>query len=208
MSTRINLIILISVFSSLLGCTSKLIKPGKVQKAQWSTKAVINNIRENKSQSLNIDIFAIKYEQARFEISAMLGFQVASVVMSPKDISYIIFPQKTFFRGPTSDKSFSRMISLQLNPMNLTYIAFDEPIRGPGWKCSKDLDGLPLSCENEKKSISVKWSDRESGKKKVSILAPQFEMQWKFSAPQTEVQFKSETFTLNRPEGFKLVEIK
>lgn len=209
MTVRINdLILLLLLLLCLGGCSSRPIKTGKIQRAQWSTKALINNIREGKSQSVSIDIYAIRNEQARFEISALMGFQVASLVMSSREISYIIYPQKTYFTGQNSDRAFSRMIALQINPMNLTNIAFDEPVRGPGWKCEKDKHGLLLECAHEKRGISVKWSDRENGKKKVAILAPQFEMQWQFSAPQTEVQFKSETFVLNRPEGFKLVEIK
>ncbi|WP_413943807.1 hypothetical protein [Bdellovibrio sp. HCB-162] len=208
MNTRINHFlfgILLTFFVS--GCVTKTVKEGAYQKAQWETKALIKDQRENKTQSLNIDIYAIKNERARLEITALLGFQVASLVMSPSEISYIIYPQKTFFYGRNSDRAFTRMIDLQLHPMNLTNIAFDEPVRGPGWKCSLDHTGFISQCENSQRGIRVNWLDRKEGQKKVVITAPQFEMQWHFSAPQTEVQFKTDLFTLKQPTGFKAIQI-
>ncbi|MNT61890.1 hypothetical protein D3C72_1995640 [compost metagenome] len=53
----------------------------------------------------------------------------------------------------------------------------------------------------------VQWLSRSEGSKKVVITAPQFEMQWHFKAPQTEVQFKNELFTLRQPEGFKPIQL-
>jgi hypothetical protein len=209
MTVRINeLIALFLIFIILVGCSTLPTRTGKIHKAQWNTKALINNLREGKSQSVTIDFLAVRNAHARLEISGLMGFQLASFVLSPQEISYIIYPQKTYFKGPNTERALGRMIALQINPMNLANIAFDEPIRGPGWRCDQDQEGLVSQCGHEKKKIFVKWLDRENGKKKVSILAPQFEMKWNFSAPQTEVQFKSETFILNRPEGFKLVEIK
>lgn len=182
-------------------------KEGAQKTAQWETKAIVKNLREGKTQSLNIDIYAIKNQRARLEITALLGLQVASLVMSPSDISYIVYPQKTFFYGRNSERAFSRMLNLPLHPMNLANIAFDEPVRGPGWTCRQDDQGGLSQCENSKREIQVNWLDRNEGQKKVVIRAPQFEMQWQFTAPKTEVEFKSELFTLKQPSGFKAIQI-
>lgn len=168
---------------------------------------MIHDLKENKTQSLNIDILAVKNERVRMEVTAMMGFQVASLVMSPRDISFAIYPQKRFYYGRNSDRALLRLIDLPLHPMNLANIAFDEPVRGPGWKCDLDPTGWVASCENPSRQMSVKWMDRAEGAKKVVITGPQFEMQWLFKAPQTEVQFKPETFTLKQPEGFKAIQL-
>lgn len=207
MITRINAFLFLFLTIFLSSCVTKTIREVTPQRAQWETKALIKNQKENKNQSLNIDIYAIKNQRARFEISAILGFQVASLVMSPEEISFVLYPQKTFYYGRNSEKAFSRMIDLPLHPMNLTNIAFDEPVRGPGWKCFLDTMGLVSQCENTQRRILVTWSERNEGQKKVVISAPQFEMLWQFSAPQTEVQFKSEIFTLKQPSGFKTIQI-
>jgi hypothetical protein len=191
-----------------IGCATKtVLREGAFQKAQWETKAMVKDLRQNKNQSLTIDIYAIKNERARFEITALLGYQVASLVMSPQEISYIIYPQKKFFYGKNSERAVQQMIGLPLHPMNLTSIAFDEPVRGRGWQCNIDGQGLIASCENKERAIVVQWLNRSEGSKKVVITAPQFEMQWQFDAPQTEVQFKNELFTLRQPEGFKAIQL-
>jgi len=205
--TRINAFLFLFLTFSLSACVTKTVKEGAYQRAQWETKALIKDQRQNKAQSLNIDIYAIKNERARLEITALLGFQVASLVMSPSEISYIIYPQKAFYYGRNSEHAFSRMLDMTLHPMNLVNIAFDEPIRGPGWKCGLDTLGWLSHCENSQRGMSVTWSERNEGKKKVVITAPQFEMQWQFSAPQTEVQFKKDLFTLKQPSGFKAIQI-
>ncbi|KYG66905.1 hypothetical protein AZI86_07705 [Bdellovibrio bacteriovorus] len=210
MKSGINYFLALGFFlltAFLSGCATKTVKEGAFQKAQWETKAMIKNLKENKNQSLTIDIYAIKNERARFEISALLGYQVASLVMSPSDISYAIYPQKTFFYGKNSDRAFRRIIDLPLHPMNLANIAFDEPIRGPGWKCTLGADGFLTECENIQRQMKAVWSDRKEGKKKVVLTGPQFEMQWHFGVPQTEVQFKDDLFTLRQPSGFKAIQI-
>lgn len=200
-------VVLLGFVGAFTGCATKTVREGAFQKAQWETKALIKDMKQNKTQSLNIDIYAIKNERARFEISALLGYQVASLVMSPTDISYAIYPQKSFFYGRNSDRAFRRVIDLPLHPMNLTNIAFDEPIRGAGWVCKLGADGFLAECENSSRQLKAVWSDRKEGKKKVVLTGPQFEMQWQFSAPRTEVEFKEGLFTLRQPSGFKAIQI-
>lgn len=200
-------IVLLGFSSGLIGCATKTVREGAFQKAEWSTKALIKDMKQNKNQSLTIDIYAIKNERARFEISALLGYQVASLVMSPTEITYAIYPQKSFFYGRNSERAFRRMIDLPLHPMNLANIAFDEPIRGPGWQCALGADGFLSECANTSRQLKAVWSDRKDGKKKVVLTGPQFEMQWHFNAPQTEVEFKEGLFTLKQPSGFKAIQI-
>ena len=168
---------------------------------------MIRDLQKNKTQSVSIDILALKNDRARFEITALLGFKVASLVMSQKEISYALYPQKVFYFGRNSETAFAKVLDLPLHPMNLTNIAFDEPVRGPGWKCQLDMAGMISTCQNAARNIVVEWTDRVDGRKKVLIKSPEFEMQWAFMAPQTEVQFKNETFTLVQPQGFKAVQI-
>lgn len=190
-----------------MGCATAPVHEGAFQKAQWETKALIRNLKEQKTHSVDIDVFAIKNDRTRFEVTALMGYQVASLVMSAKEISYIIYPEKKFYFGKNSTSAVEKILGLPLHPMNLSYIAFDEPIRGAGWKCYADTAGLISKCVNNERAMAVEWRDRHQGEKKVVITAPQFEMQWLFKAPQTEVQFKSETFTLKQPNGFKAIQI-
>lgn len=193
----------------LFGCATKpLLKEDLAHpNYQWETKALIENFRDHKSQNVNIDIYAQKNYRTRFEISAILGYQVASLVMSSSDIAYAIYSQKTFYYGRNSERAFEQILALPIHPMNLMNIAFDMPVKGLDWLCDVNTLGQPSHCENQQRKINIFWSDRNEGKKKVVITAPQFKMQWLFSAPQTEVQFKEDLFTLKQPSGFKAVQI-
>lgn len=207
MMTRFNYFLFLILTGFLTSCVSKPTRIAGPLQAQWETKALITNQKDNKRHSLNIDIYAIRDQKTRLEISALLGFQMASLVMSPEEIAFVVYPKKTYYFGKNSESAFSRIIDLPLHPMNLTNIAFDQPIIGPGWKCNLDQNKLVSQCENVERKITVNWQDRDAGKKKVQIVAPQFEMQWLFSAPQTEVVLKNDQFKLKPPSGFKVIQI-
>lgn len=175
--------------------------------AQWETKAIVKNPKQGKVNSLTIDIMAVREQRARFEISAVFGVQVASLVMNQQEISFIDYQHKNFYFGKNSERAFSNLINLPLHPMNLSYIAFDQPVRGQGWLCKTDGGGWIESCKNEKRALEVKWTDRNKWAKRVVITGPDFEMLWYFKEPQTSVQFKPTIFTLSQPEGFKAIQI-
>lgn len=196
----------------MLGCaTQKIIEKDSGglpwESGQWETRAYIKNLKENKNHSVDIDIFATKNNRARFEITALLGIQVASVVVSPQDISYIIYSEKSFYHGRNSGHFLEKSLGLPLNIMNLINIAFEQPIYGSDWKCTKKTGGLIDKCENISHGSTITWKDRSEGQKVVLITAPQFEMVWKFKSLKTEVQFKNEIFNLKQPEGFKAIQI-
>lgn len=202
-----NYFLLSLILLVIAGCATKPKTTGPLQQAQWETKALIKDLKTNKNQTLTIDIYAVKNDRARIEISALMGFQVASLVMDNKDISYAIYPQKKFYYGVNSEEAFLRIINLPLHPMNLINVAFEEPVRGSGWQCFKDPSGQISHCTNTVRKMRIVWASRVDGAKKVVITAPQFEMQWAYEAPQTEVQFKPELFTLRQPKGFKAIQI-
>lgn len=215
MKKRINLILLYAliIFNFLqFGCvTQKVIETSKmgigVNSAQWETQAVIKNLSENKNSKVDIDIFAIKNDRARFEISAILGFQVASLVTAPKSVTYINYAEKKYFFSNNSSKNIETALNIPINLSNLSFIAFEQPISGPGWKCYEEPNGILSKCENISKALSVSWMERRQGTKKVVLTAPQFEMQWFFKSPKTNVQFKSDIFSLKQPNGFKAIQI-
>lgn len=177
------------------------------QTAQWETKAVVKTLKTGAINSMKIEIWAIRNNRARFEITALFGFQVASLVMSPQDISFIYYPRKEFYFGKNSERALKSLIDLPLHPMNLSYVAFDEPIRGQGWICKAGVDRLVESCQHAGRGLSVKWMNRNNGEKKIVITSPEIEMSWFFNAPQTSVQFKPAVFTLSQPDGFKAIQL-
>jgi hypothetical protein len=203
----------ISISLFLVSCATqpkKTMPPGAaVEKAQWETKAVVRDLKANKSHSLDIDILGNYPKDFRMEVSALMGVQVASLNLHDQDISYAIYNQKKFYQGKASEASFLPLMNIPLNPVNFMNIAYDNPLQGSGWTCDKGPDGKVSECNQAGRGIKVQWSDRTpEGQKKVVIAGPSFEMRWLFRPPQTEVQFKDETFRLEAPADFKTIQLR
>lgn len=197
----------------LSACGTKAIKTSESvpasHPAQWETKAVVRDLRNNKSHSLDIDLLTDPSGRLRMEISALMGVQVASLVLNPDDIRYAVYPQKKFFQGKPSESSFLPLINVPLHPRNFLNLILDAPMRGANWECTRGADNLVAECVQTARKVKVQWQERTpEGQKKVVITGPTFEMRWLFRAPQTEVQFKNDTFQLEPPAEFKTVQLK
>ncbi len=178
-------------------------------RAQWETKAVVNDLKANKSHTLDIDVLAQYPKSFRMEVSALLGAHVASLVLNGQEVKYALFTQKKFFQGKASEASFLPLMNIPLHPANFMNLAYDRPLRGSGWVCTNSAAGKVAECAQESRGLKVVWSDRTpEGQKKVLITGPAFEMRWLFKPPQTEVQFKDETFRLEAPDEFKTIQLR
>lgn len=207
-----RLFFFIAVNLTIVSCGTKPVPPrpgGSFLKAQWETKAVVRDLKANKSHSVDIDVLGDYPGKLRMEVKAFMGTQVASLALNDQNIRYAIYPQKKFFEGRANEGSFLPLMNIPLHPRNFMSIAYDTPLRGTGWLCSKGSDNLVLECNQASKGIKVQWQDRtREGQKKVLITGPTFEMRWLFKPPQTEVQFKDETFFLAAPPEFKTIQLK
>ncbi|MGZ3745458.1 MAG: hypothetical protein ACXWRE_05670 [Pseudobdellovibrionaceae bacterium] len=198
----------------LVSCGTQPVRPSLpqgslLQRAQWETKAVIRDLKENKSHSIDIDILGEYPNKLRMEVSALMGTHVASLVLNGDEVHYALYPRKKFFYGKATEDAFLPLMNMPLHPYNFLNIAYDVPMRGIGWVCTKDPNNLPTECFQANRQIKVQWLDRTpEGQKKVLITAPSFEMKWLFKTPQTEVQFKNETFVLEAPSDFKTIQLK
>jgi len=204
----------ISLF--LVSCGTRQVKPtaplstGGPQKAQWETKAVIQDLKAGKSHSVDIEVVGDYPTKLRMQVSAVMGtVQVANLALNDDEISYAIYTQKKFFQGHANEGSFMPLMNVPLHPRNFASIAFDAPMRGSGWACAKGPDQLIAECTQASRGIKVQWTERTAeGQKKVLITGPSFEMKWLFRPPQTEVQFKDDTFRLEAPSEFKTIQLK
>jgi hypothetical protein len=196
---------------TIAGCATPISKkmspPSEKISQQWETKILITNLKDKKSQTLDIDIFSVQYEAARFEVTALLGTPVASLVSTPNEFSYINYSEKKVYNGTDSNLIFEKTLGLPLNIFDMLNIAFEQPFQGKDWKCTNEKSGEISECKNQQQDLTIQWKDRESGKKNVSILTPQIEILWHFKSPKTHVQFQSDIFTLTRPNGFKAIKI-
>jgi len=208
---RLFFVILTSLM--LASCASQPKKPlpsgAALEKVKWETKAVVRDLNANKTHSLDIDILGDYPKHFRMEISALMGVQVASLALNNNEVKYALYQQKKFYQGRASEASFMPLMNIPLHPLNFMNIAYESPLLGAGWTCTRGLDKALSECNQAARAIKIQWSDRTpEGQKKVLISGPTFEMRWLFRPPQTEVQFKDETFRLEAPPEFKTIQLK
>ncbi|MCB0369684.1 MAG: hypothetical protein KDD45_09640 [Bdellovibrionales bacterium] len=178
-----------------------------VPKYSWETKAQVRDLKKHKVNNLTIDFLAIKNYQLRLEIQATLGIPVGTLGMNNEKFIAILYTQKKVFQGRVNEKVLSKAFHLPIPPEALYSIAFDEPIIGQFWSCSKNKEQVVSNCENSKTSMRVLWLNRtKEGTKLVKIQGPTMEVDWFFKAPE-ELKPSAETFTINIPDGYKNINI-
>jgi hypothetical protein len=197
--------------SFVVGCTTHPKKeagtpgvPG-VQAVQWETKAQVRDFKQNKTNNLSIDIIAVKNTNLRMEVSALLGYSVATLVTTPKDIKVAVYTQKKFYQGHNSEEALQPVLGFNLDPNIFHNIIFDIPIKG--WVCEENANNQVSLCKKKTKKgdLVVAWPERKEGSKRVIIQGPQFEMQWQFKEQNVVQQLKPETFKLDPPSGYKVI---
>ena len=200
-------IILFFLLSLLLACSSlkknETAAEGPLQKARWESKAVIKNLEQKESHQVSIDVVAVKNHRLRLDITATLGYNVASFVMGRENFKCAVYPEKKFYEGPISEKNMAEALNFPFSPRIFYSVAFDEPIQQPGWKCENEPSGAVKECIFPQRQIRVEWTNRNEGKKVVKISSPKMEMSWLFYAPQKEFEDKPELFVLQAPKGFE-----
>ncbi|MFP5518269.1 MAG: hypothetical protein ACLGGX_00065 [Bdellovibrionia bacterium] len=205
-----DIIILNLLFLFLLGCatTQKSVSPQQAQVTKWETKAQILNKKTGKSQNLNIDILSNHQTDMRIEVSAMMGYPVATVVVANNELKSAVHTQKKFFAGVANAQTMRAATGVELEPKDLRLLTEDFDSGKEGWQCDKDASGFNVKCEQPKRSISIEWLTRAPESKKIALKAPLFDMTWVFVGSPTSVEPKPALFLLNAPSGYKTIQIK
>lgn len=203
-----NIFLVGLLLSTLVACTTKPVQENvNFKQAEWETKAQVRDLQRDKNNNISIDMLAIKDDKARLEVTAVLGYAVATAVITKEEFKCALITQKRFYYGRSTEDALAPLLKIPIHPMSLIRIAFDQPITGAGWACKRDRTGQLEQCENKGLKVVVKWYEREGLSKKVLLASPQFEMTWIFPEPQTNVQITPESFRLDAPESFKKIRL-
>ncbi len=205
-------IILFLFIITLMGCSSKSKKETSVSPQisalKWATKAQVQDFKNNKNNNFNIDIISVKNSHLRMEVSATLGYPVASYVATPQGLKMAIYPQKKFYFGANTEEALRPLLGFALDPNVFQSIVYDTAIRG--WSCMAGDDGLVASCKRQLKKgeVVVIWQDRKETSKRIVIHGPQFEMQWLFQSSSQLNPVKADVFKLEAPAGYSVIPLK
>lgn len=198
---------ILSLFLLLLtSCSTWNTKQQLANLKYWESKAVIKDLKQDKTHTIDIDIYNLGDQKIRLDISALMGVSVAHVVVNDKKVFYTLDRQSQYFQGNVDENSFQYLMNIPLHPWALIAVIQNKNLSQFGWQCTLD-GGIVQECLYPKRHLTVKYQKFDSQKFKIQILGPQFEMNWLLTPSKTEVQNITELFRLNAPGGFHIIEI-
>lgn len=192
----------------LAGCatTKKEEKaPPVPDKARWESSLRVKDLRADRGQSLTVAVLGERDGRLRLEASAIMGVPVASFVLDNDQFRCAVYQRKSFYQGKAEANALEPLLRLPMSPRLLHEVMFEIQPRGSDWTCQSQQGRLE-KCSSEKAKIQVLW-ERKGDERTIRIHGPGYEATWAIAKPRTEVQFKDETFRLEAPAGFRLIQL-
>lgn len=199
------LLVLLSLPIFLLGCQSSQKKLMNSSEGQFRARALIKDLKQRKSFIVNLNFNVVRGQVLRLDVSSPLSQHLASFVVTPKELSYIMIPDKTFYLGKSKDNAMASLLPVPINPAWLENILFRKAFESKDWLCTQGKGDMVDNCENLKEKINIRWSQSENKKPRVDIKHPSGEIQMNFHMTQSKVEDGVSLETLKAPKGFRTV---
>ncbi len=198
----------------LFGCGSSSIKDYSGNSWLISTKAQLTDKTKNSSNNANIDVFVDSNKAIRLEVTALLGYQVGSLLMNTTDIRYAVHPQKVFVQGPFQARTLKPLFKQEVDPKILWSVVHEESLSKRGFQCTRKSTTTEV-CSNAQGTVEIEQRGElgtnglyTDGQKKITIENDKMKMIWVFKSKEPYIDSQNETFVLNSPKDYRLVTIK
>lgn len=169
---------------------------------------MIRDKEQARSYIVILNFNAVKDERARMDVTSTLGTGVASLVVAPTEVRYVLLDSKRFYFGSPQLDVMRPILAIPFDPRWLHNILFDMPIEGSDWSCQRGEADFLKECVNSKVNLKVSWSARSGERKTVFIEHPKAEVQINFQSFQPKVQDRKNLFVLEAPEGFQKLRVR
>ena len=202
-------------FILLTGCVSNSISSAVGDDSFiFSTKAQITDKTQDTTNNVSIDIFLKKNTAFRLEVTALLGYQVGSLLMTRSSLQYAVHPQKIFVHGPMAGRTLKPLFKQEIEPQILWSLINDDDLNLRGFKCIKPQASMQI-CKSSQADLEIEQRGdldnhgiSKEGLKKITLENKNLKMIWIFKSKQLLSSSQNETFVLNRPKEYKLIAIK
>jgi hypothetical protein len=165
---------------------------------------MIKSLETGEASIVTLDVVAQKPNPMRVEVTSTLGMALASILIRENDIEYIVPKQKRYFSGPISETALQPVLKIKVDPKLLSAALFEQNY--PNWECQA-TDGILQSCSTPE-GAKVAWEREAQGTKRVTILAPQFEVQIQVKKYSTRATMPDSALVLKVPESYKRYKLK
>lgn len=203
---KFNFFLILCSASFLFSCGSET-----VQVVPASTPLLIDSKAQVKngtdSNNVKIEIALVPNKMLRMEVTALLGYRVASVVMTPQKIQYAIHSNQTFGEGSFSARTMYPVFKQYVDPRIIWRVINSQNPQSQDLICQVDDKQRPVVCNGPRES-TVKWTYEEPPIRRIEIKSGKFEMNWIFKEQRVLAESQTETFVLKKPEGYKEIQLK
>ena len=193
------------IFFLLAGCAGTPDIPATGEPLLIQSKAIIKD--QNEANSVKIEIALLPKKAIRLEITATLGVSVATVLMTPSEITYALHTTKQFATGPFNEKTLYPIFRKNIDPRILWRMINDQPMSNLNLKCTINSNSKPVKCTTVD-GTTFKWTYDEPPFKRIDIISNRFEMNWLFRDQSLLEASQNETFVLKKPESYQEIIIK
>jgi hypothetical protein len=130
------------------------------------------------------------------DVTALLGYRLAEIVMTPKLIQYIQREDKIFVQGDFRPKTMKRLFNQEIDPKLLWAMAHEQSLP----------DGQYYGANVKTELLESELGQYRS--KRVTIENNYLKMIWLFKSKERVAVSYNETFVLAKPDEYKLITIK
>lgn len=169
------------------------------------TKAQVKSATE--SNNVKIDIALSPNRAIRMEVTAILGYRVATVLMTPQKIQYALHTNSTYAEGPFNSRTIFPIFKQHIDPRLIWRVIHGQSPQAQGLSCQVDATQRPTECAGPN-GLTVKWTYEEAPRKRIEIKNGAFEMNWIFKDQHVLADSQTETFVLKKPDGYKEILLK
>jgi hypothetical protein len=193
----------LAVFAGLslfVSCTGKPTPSSDgPQPYQLVSKAKVTDKLSSESHNIDLSVIVDPNRAVRIDVTALLGYRLAELVMNTQQIQYIERESKIFVTGGYKPKTLKLLFGQEIDPKLIWAIAHERALK----------DGRYYGAD-VKFELLEKNSDGYQSRK-ITIENKYLKMVWLFKSREA-VSLNSasynETFVLTQPEEYKLINIK
>lgn len=184
----------------LVSCTGKPTQSsGGPNPYRLNSKAKVTDKTNGESHNIDLTVIVDPQRAVRIDVTALLGYRLAELVMNTQQIQYIERENKIFVTGGYKPKTLKPLFGQEIDPKLIWSIAHEQNLKDGryyGTDVKFELTGKP---------------DDDYQSRKITIENKHLKMIWIFKSKEA-VSLSSasynETFVLTQPEEYKLITIK
>lgn len=179
-----------------------------VKEGHWKAKALIRDKEQSRSFVVNLNLNAVRNEQARMDVVSALGTGVAALVVDNKEVNYILFDSKRFYFGTPQANVMRPILAIPMDPRWLHNILFEQPLPEKNWTCVKESGDWLKECVDKGLGLKITWSARTAGKKTVTLEHAKASVQINVLSFQPKVEDRKNLFVLEAPPGYQKLRVR